>query len=1047
MENRIYNIISAQKPIIKISKAWIALPTFSVGASNFGRYNALTIKKTEIFSTKGNMKNSFHMTKNFDNKPNEINISSISNNILKYNNSSIERSRKEGLKSLVLATKDISNEINLTLKNIIKIDNTIRKKSNKKSFIRNYSTKTISNTDKRELLPTNVRPTHYNIFLFPDLEKFTFEGSVDIDININDDSNEITTNVYDMTIHSVSITDVASMKKQDATNFEIDETSQTLKMTFANTLKKGSKAKLSIKFTGNLNNEMNGFYRSEYSDSNGQKKYMGVTQFESVYARRSFPCWDEPAIKATFDIKIRAEVEKTTLSNMPIIKEEKVTIDGKEYKDVTFDTTPIMSTYLVAYIVGEFDYVETMSNPTVPADAKPIKVRVYTLKGESSQGTYSAEVTARVLEYFSEYFNIPYPLPKMDLVAIPDFEYGAMENWGLVTFRTVALLFDEKKSSVANKERVCTTVAHELAHQWFGNLVTIHWWSELWLNEGFATFVGTLATDHLYPDWKVFTSFVAEDFQSALNLDSLRSSHSVQVEINKATEVDQIFDQISYEKGATVIRMLNACLGEQKFMDGIRIYLKRHMYSNTVTRDLWKALSESSGIDVESLMGSWIKDVGYPVVTIEDFKQSNNEAIITLSQKRFISSGNMTPEEEAKYATWWIPLGITTHASPDKPLETILTSKKQTITIPYPEGENQFFKLNFNENGMYRVKYPKEVLNTLGEVIKKGLEDKSKEIISVSDRIGIVGDIFALAKNGTEQTDNALDLLSYFEKETDYNVLTQIYSNVQAIKSSWYYKDGKVPDALKKLLHKIFSPLAEKYGFDSSPNDSFIDSKMRTFSIGAAASSDDKKIIDELIRRLDLYIKGDENILNPNLRKTAYTAALRNTTGEQAEKFYDAILKIYQTNEIADQRLTALQSLGSVKDSKLVKRTLENALNPSLVRFQDIMYGIVYLTVGNPNPRETRPTTWHWLVDNWSTFEERYKTVGSILGALCKYSTYDLCDPKYIKEFEEWVNKLGSKLDIIRRTVDQSIESLKEQNAWVERDNDCVQAWANKYLA
>ncbi|ORX75917.1 zincin, partial [Anaeromyces robustus] len=702
---------------------------------------------------------------------------------------------------------------------------------------------------------------------------------------------------------------------------------------------------------------------------------------------------------------------------------------------------------LVAYIIGEFDYVETMANPTVPADAKPIKIRVYTLKGESSQGTYSAEVTARVLEYFSEYFNIPYPLPKMDLIAIPDFEFGAMENWGLVTFRTAALLFDENKSSASNKERVCTTVAHELAHQWFGNLVTIHWWSELWLNEGFATFVGTLATDHLYPDWKIFTSFVDEDLQSALTLDSLRSSHSVQVEINKATEVDQIFDQISYEKGASVIRMLNACLGEQKFMDGVRIYLKRHMYGNTVTKDLWKALSESSGIDVEKLMGSWIKDVGYPVVTVEDFKQENNEATITLSQKRFISSGGMTPEEEAKYATWWIPLGITTHASPDKPLDIILTDKKQTITIPYPEGEHQFFKLNFNENGMYRVKYPKEVLNTIGEVIKIGLEDKSKEIISVCDRIGIVGDIFALARNGTEQTDNALDLLQYFEKETDYNVLSQIYTNIQELKSCWYYKEGRVSEALKKIIHKIFSPLAEKYGFEASPNDSFIDSKMRAFAISSAASSDDKKIIDELIRRLELYIQGDENILNPNLRKTAYTAALRNTTGEKAEKLYDGILNIYQTNEIADQRLVALQSLGSVKDSKLVQRTLENALNPSLVRLQDVMYSIIYLTIGNPNPRETRPITWHWLVDNWSTFEERYKTVGSILGALFKYSTYDSCDSKYIKEIEDWVKELGPRLDIIRRTVDQSIEALKEQNAWVELDNECVQAWANKYLA
>jgi len=815
--------------------------------------------------------------------------------------------------------------------------------------------------DKRELLPTNVRPTNYKIFLFPDLEKFTFEGEVDIDLNVNEDSTEIITNVYDMTIHSATITDDTS-KRQDATNIEIDETAQTLKLTFADVIKKGSKAKLFIKFTGNLNNEMDGFYRSEYTNSNGEKKYMAVTQFESVYARRSFPCWDEPAIKATFDIKLRAEVDKTTLSNMPIIKEEKITINGKEYKDVTFDTTPIMSTYLVAYIIGELDYVETMSNPTAPADAKPIKVRVYTLKGEAEQGKYSAEVTARVLEYFSEYFNIPYPLPKMDLVAIPDFEAGAMENWGLVTFRTVALLFDEKKSSAASKERVCTTVAHELAHQWFGNLVTIDWWSDLWLNEGFATFVGTLATDHLYPEWKIFTSFVYDELQSALNLDSLRSSHPVQVEINKATEVDQIFDQISYEKGASIIRMLNACLTEEKFMNGIRIYLKRHMYGNTVTKDLWKALSESSGIDVEKLMGSWIKDVGYPLVNIENSKQENNEYTLSLTQKRFISSGNMTPEEEAKYATWWIPLGITTHATPDQPINSIFMEKKQTVSVPYPEGQNKFIKLNFNETGMYRVKYPKEILTSIVEMIKLGLEDKSKEVIGVSDRIGIIGDIFALAKNGSEQTDNALDLLKYFEKETDYNVLSQIYLKIHELKSVWYNKDPKFIEALKKLVLKIYSPLAEKFGFEYSPNESFVDTKTRTLVLTAAGNYGDKKVIDEAMRRLELFIKGDNEILNPNIRKLAYTLALGNTTGERAEKFYDDIFKIYQTSEIADQRLVALRSLGTAKDSKLIQRTLELAMNTELIRLQDIMYCMASLTIDNPNVRETRPATWKWMV-------------------------------------------------------------------------------------
>ncbi|KAL6621851.1 aminopeptidase [Neocallimastix californiae] len=901
--------------------------------------------------------------------------------------------------------------------------------------------------EKRELLPTNVKPTHYQIFLFPDLEKFIFEGEVVIDLNVNNDSTEIITNAYDMTVHTATITDVSSMEKQDATDIQINKDSQTLKLTFTNVIKKGSKAKLSIKFTGNLNNEMTGFYRSEYTDKDGKKKFMACTQFESVYARRSFPCWDEPALKATFDIKLRAEVDKTTLSNMPIIKEEKVTINGKEYKDVTFDTTPIMSTYLVAYIVGELDYVETMSNPTAPADAKPIKVRVYTLKGESSQGNYAAEVAARVLEYFSEYFNIPYPLPKMDLIAIPDFEFGAMENWGLITFRTVALLYDEKKSSVASKEYVCTTVAHELAHQWFGNLVTLGWWNDLWLNEGFATFVGTLATDYLYPKWKIFTSFVVDELQSALDLDSLRSSHPVQVEINKATEVDQVFDNISYEKGASVIRMLCACLGQEKFMDGVRIYLKRHMYSNTITKDLWKALSESSGIDVENLMGSWINDVGYPIVTIKDYKQENNELTLSLSQKRFISTGDMTPEEEAKYATWWVPLGITTHASPTKSLENILTEKEQTITIPYPDDTNKFIKLNFGETGMYRVKYPKNLLQNIGEVIKLGLEDKSKEVIGVSDRIGIISDTFALAKNGSERTDNALELLKYFEKETDYNVLSQIYVNTYGLRSIWYEKDPKFLEALSKLVLKIFSPLVDKYGFDYAQEESYIDSKTRTLVLKVAGFFGDKKVINEIIRRLELFIKGDDAILNPNIRRFAYVIALSNTNGEKAETFYEEILNIYKNHEIADQRLIALRSLGASKESKLIERTLNIAMDTELIRLQDIMYALISLTYDNPNIKESRPRAWKWMVDNWSIFEERYKTSASILADIFEFCSEGLNSNESLKEVENWVEKMGPKLDIIRRSTNQAIERLKQQNTWIERDDKYVQAWAEKYLA
>ena len=294
---------------------------------------------------------------------------------------------------------------------------------------------------------------------------------------------------------------------------------------FPKEIPKDSPVVLKCDFKGIHNDKMAGFYRSGYKDENGVKKFMVVTQFEATDARRCFPCFDEPNLKATFQVIINVDSGLCALSNMPIIAEKEVIIDQKTKKQFVFDTTPIMSTYLLAMAVGEFDFIESRAIPKSPVGSKPIDVRVYTLKGQSEQGEFGLDVAVKTLEFFSSYFDIAYPLPKMDLIAIPDFAAGAMENWGLVTYREIYLLYDENTTSSSVKQRIAYVVGHELAHQWFGNLVTMDWWSELWLNEGFATFVGWMAVDNLFPEWKVWTQFVTNDYSNGLALDCLRSSH------------------------------------------------------------------------------------------------------------------------------------------------------------------------------------------------------------------------------------------------------------------------------------------------------------------------------------------------------------------------------------------------------------------------------------------------------------------------------------------------------------------------------------------
>ncbi|GJN16377.1 hypothetical protein PR202_gb03360 [Eleusine coracana subsp. coracana] len=353
---------------------------------------------------------------------------------------------------------------------------------------------------------------------------------------------------------------------------------------------------------------------------------MAVTQFEAADARRCFPCWDEPAFKAKFKLTLEVPSELVALSNMPAVKE---TVNGP-LKTIYYEESPLMSTYLVAIVVGLFDYIESSTS-------QGTKVRVYTQVGKTNQGKFALDVGVKSLDLFKDYFATPYPLPKLDMIAIPDFAAGAMENYGLVTYRETALLYDELLSSASNKQQVAITVAHELAHQWFGNLVTMEWWTHLWLNEGFASWVSYLAVESLFPEWNNWTQFLDET-TSGLRLDALAESHPIEVDINHASEIDAIFDSISYDKGASVIRMLQSYLSAERFQKALASYIKKYAYSNAKTEDLWAVLEEESGEPVKDLMTTWTKQQGYPVIYA---KLNGND--LELEQAQFLSDGSSGP--------------------------------------------------------------------------------------------------------------------------------------------------------------------------------------------------------------------------------------------------------------------------------------------------------------------------------------------------------------------------------------------------------------------
>jgi aminopeptidase 2 len=635
-----------------------------------------------------------------------------------------------------------------------------------------------------------------------------------------------------------------------------DDDSQTTKVSFDQTLSKGSKAKLTMTFSGTLNDNMAGFYRSSFKAADGSTTYMATTQMEPTDARRAFPCFDEPALKAKFTVTLIADAKMTCLSNMDVALEKTVDskVTGGQRKAVTFNPTPPMSTYLLAFIVGELNYIET--------NTFRVPVRVYAPKDKDIEhGRFSLELAAKTLGFYEKTFNSDFPLPKMDMIAIPDFSAGAMENWGLVTYRVVDLLIDEKVSGAAVKQRVAETVQHELAHQWFGNLVTMDFWDGLWLNEGFATWMSWYSCNVFYPDWKVWEGYVTDNLAGALSLDSLRSSHPIEVPVKRADEINQIFDAISYSKGSSVIRMISKYIGEDTFMEGIRRYLKKHAFGNTETGDLWAALSDASGKDVGKVMDIWTKKVGFPVVTVTESSDS-----IHLKQNRFLRTADVKPEEDQ--TLWPVFLGLRTKEGVNEDLT--LFDREADFKLK----DLDFFKLNADHSGIYRTSYTPDRLRKLGVAAKEGL-------LTVEDRAGMIADAGSLAASGYQKTSGILSLLDSFKSEAEFVVWGEITGRIASLRGAWMFEDDATKNALKQFQLDLVKDKAHELGWTFSGNDGHIEQQFKAMMFGAGGMSGDKKITEASFEMFDKFKAGDKKAIHPNIRGSVYAIVL--ATGGQEE--------------------------------------------------------------------------------------------------------------------------------------------------------------------
>ncbi|QIX00043.1 hypothetical protein AMS68_005560 [Peltaster fructicola] len=871
------------------------------------------------------------------------------------------------------------------------------------------------NTQNREVLPTNVKPLHYDLTLEPDLEKFTFRGTVAIELDVVEDTTSVSLNTLELEIQEAKVTS-AGKTVSSSPKLSYNEDTQTTKVEFDQHIPAGSKAMLTLNFTGALNDNMAGFYRSSYKGSNGEEKYLATTQMEPTDARRAFPCFDEPALKATFTVTLIADDELTCLSNMDVSgqkESDRPASHGKgKKKAVTFNKTPLMSTYLIAFIVGELKVIET--------NTFRLPVRVFcTPDKDIEHGRFSVELAAKTLKFYEEQFASPFPLPKMDMVAIPDFSAGAMENWGLVTYRVVDLLLDEKNSSASTKHRVAEVVQHELAHQWFGNLVTMDWWEGLWLNEGFATWMSWYSCNVFYPEWKVWQGYVTDNLQSALGLDSLRSSHAIEVPVKRADEINQIFDAISYSKGSCVLRMISKYLGEETFLEGIRRYLKKHAYGNTTTGDLWASLSDASGKDVERVADIWTKNVGYPVVTVtENAKDSS----IHVKQNRFLRTADVKPEEDK--TLFPVILGLRTKDGLDE--EVTLNEREGNFKVK----DLDFFKLNGDHSGIYRTSYTPERLSKLGENAKAGL-------LTVEDRAGMLADAGALSAAGYQKTSGLLSLLKGFDTEGDFVVWDEITTRLGAVRSAWIFEDQETKDALKAFQRDLVSEKAHKLGWTFSDKDGHIEQQFKALMFGNAASAGDEKTKAAAFEMFEKFAAGDRAALHPNLRSSVFSVVLQ----YGGEKEYNAIIKEYETAKNSDERNTALRTLGRAQDPKLIQRSLDYAFSKE-VKDQDIYLPIAGLRAHKAGIE----ALWSWTKDNWDALVKKLPPSLTMLGSVVSITTSGFTHQDQLKDIEKFFSKQSTKG--FDRNLAQSYDAIRAKDGWIERDGKDVVEWlkTNKYL-
>jgi aminopeptidase N len=825
-------------------------------------------------------------------------------------------------------------------------------------------------------LPQTVVPDSYKLVFAPDFSNNTFEGEETIQVRLQEASSAIVLNAAEIEFHEVTVT---SLSKTEQAKVLLDQDRQTATFSLAKPLTAGP-ATLHIRYTGMLNDQLRGFYLGK--DDQGRK--YAATQLEDTDARRAFPCFDEPAYKATFDLTVVADEGLTAISNGRILSDT----PGPGHKHtVHFATSPKMSSYLVALVVGKFEYVQ--------GSADGIPIRVYASPGKKALSQFALEAAEYNLHFYDTYFGIKYPYGKLDLVGLTDFSAGAMENTGCITFREVLLLLDEKAAAISTQKIVAAVIAHEMAHQWFGDLVTMKWWDDKWLNEGFATWMSSKPVAAWKPGWNIAADN-ANAMVNSLDLDSLVNTHPIHQQADTPEQIIALDDAITYGKAAAVLRMLESYLGPETFRAGVNAYLKRHSYANAASADFWDAQTEVSKKPVDKIMPTWVEQAGVPLLKIKS-KCAGNSQTISVEQERYFYDRKRMEQDTSEL--WQIPVCTRPgRSNGDTQAQCELAVKKEEAFAL--AGCTQWDYVNANAMGFYRSGYDSPTVLEMAKDFESALNPP--------ERIMLLSDVWASVRIGREPIGDYLTLAEGLKRDRNDAVLDQLLPHLIYIGE--HLTDGSDAELFASWVRQLLAPIAEEVGWAPKPGESETLDNLRASLLAALAEAGHDPQARAMARKLSEQALTDQSSVNRQIADDALRAAAY----DGDESLYEKILGDLKAAKDPEIYFRDFSVLSRFRDPKLVERTLQYALS-SQVRSQDSPY-LIYQVMQNPADQRQ---TWNFVQAHWPEIE---KLGGAFAGGVVVRGTSAFCDSGLRDEVSAFFG--AHRATAAERSLKQSLERI-----------------------